>query len=90
MEYTIEGERMYSIADSLRDEGIQQGIEQGRVEESQRILLRQLEKRFGLTESERAAVTMCTDTAKLESAADLLVDPDPSKESVLSLLQSGQ
>jgi hypothetical protein len=86
MEYTIEGERMYSIADSLRDEG----IEQGRVEESQRILLRQLEKRFGLTESERTALTKCTDTDKLEAAADLLVDPDPSKESVLRLLESGQ
>lgn len=94
MEYTIEGERMYSIADSLRDEGIElgrrEGIELGRVEESQRILLRQLEKRFGLTESERALVMNCAETDRLETAADLLVDPDPSKDSVLRLLQSGQ
>ena len=57
---------MYGIADSLRDEGIElgrrEGIELGRVKESQRILIRRLEKRFGLTESERAAVTTCADT----------------------------
>jgi hypothetical protein len=81
---------MYSIADSLRDEGIEQGIEQGRVAESQRILLRLLEKRFGLTESERALVANCADTDRLEEAADLLVAPDASKASVLRLLQSGQ
>ena len=79
---------MYSIADSLRDEGIEQGIEQGRVEESQRILLRLLKKRFGLAESERAAVSRCTDTDNLEAAAERLVEPEATKDTVLGLLRN--
>lgn len=92
MEYTIDGEPMYSIADSLRDEGMElgrrQGLEQGRVEESRRILLRQLEKRFGLTQVERDLVADCAEIENLEAAADLLVQPEAEKEAVLRLLQS--
>ena len=92
MSYTIPGEPMYSIADSLRDEGIEigfrKGRNEGRVEEIRRVLLRQLEKRFDLTDKDRGLVTACTDIDNLEAAAELLIEPDATIDAVLELLQA--
>ena len=95
MSYTIPGEPMYSIADSLRDEGIElgkeqglkQGLEQGRVQELRRVLVRQLGKRFGLTDDDRALVADCADIEDLEAAAERLVEPEATKDTVLGLLR---
>ena len=120
MSYTIPGERMYSIADSLRDEGIEigrreghdegleqgleqglekgrvqgleqgreQGMEQGRVVESRRVLLRLLAKRFDLTDDDRALIAHCSDIEELEAAAELLVEPEATKDAVIELLRN--
>lgn len=94
LSYTIPGERMYSIADSLRDEGIEigrregrdEGLEQGRVVESRRVLLRLLAKRFDLTDDDRALVAHCSVIGNLEAATELLVEPEATKNAVLELL----
>jgi hypothetical protein len=83
MDYTIEGGGMRSVADVLRDRGREDGIGIGRAEQ----LARQLDRRFGLTDSERQVVLNCREVAKLDAAADAFADIDSTKESVLRHLK---
>jgi hypothetical protein len=74
-----EGTRMKSIADVIREEG----LEQGKAD----VLVRQLRRRFGLTEEEEAVVRDCHDAERLDEAAEACVDPDAGKGEILALLR---
>ncbi|MDA3950773.1 MAG: Rpn family recombination-promoting nuclease/putative transposase [Spirochaeta sp.] len=74
-----EGVRMKSIADVIREEG----LEQGKAD----VLVRQLRRRFGLTEEEEAVVRDCHDAERLDEAAEACVDPDAGKGEILALLR---
>jgi hypothetical protein len=86
-----EGTRMRSIADSLREEGmmtgLEQGLEQGVEQGKADVLVRQLRRRFGLTEEEEAIVRDCHDAERLDEAADAFADPEAGKDKILALVK---
>jgi hypothetical protein len=90
-----EGTRMRSIADSLREEGMMTGLEQGMTQGLEQgveqgkadVLVRQLRRRFGLTEEEEAIVRDCHDAERLDEAADAFADPEAGKDEILALLK---
>jgi hypothetical protein len=86
-----EGKRMRSIADSLREEGMVTGLERGMTQGLEQgkadVLVRQLRRRFGLTEEEEAVVRECHDAERLDEAAEAFADPEIGKDEILSLLR---
>ncbi len=74
-----EGKRMKSIADAIREEG----LEQGKVD----VLVRLLRRRFGLTAEEEAIFRECHDAERLDEAADAFADPEAGKDEILALLE---
>ena len=73
----------------LKEKGREEGLERGRGEGKAALLARQLNRRFGLSPDEMAEVRECRDTNRIESAADLLFEPDVTKEQILRLLSKG-
>jgi hypothetical protein len=61
-------------------------IELGELQEKQKVLVRQLNKRFGLTEAETALIMAETSREKLDQALDEILFAE-NKEQVLRLLQ---
>ncbi len=74
-----EGKRMKSIADAIREEG----LERGKAD----VLVRQLRRRFGLTAEEETIVRECHDAERLDEAADAFADPEVGKDEILALLE---
>jgi hypothetical protein len=67
--------------------GLKEGMEKGRLNTEQSILMRLLEHKFGITEQERALILATEDSEVLERALDKVVDAT-SKDQVLGTLES--
>ncbi len=73
----------------LKEKGREEGLERGRGEGKAALLARQLNRRFELSPDEVTQVRECRETSWIESAADLLFEPDVTKEQILRLLSKG-
>jgi len=85
--YTGVGETMISWAEARRQEGHKQGIEQGLNEGLVTALLRQVERKFSVTEAERERIRAVSDPEKLQTALDEIIEPDATVQSVLERLE---
>lgn len=73
---------MPTLAERLIEKGKIEGIAAGKAEgkaegillEKQETLIRLLERKFGITDAERAQVSGCRDTDKLTAALDEILD----------------
>jgi hypothetical protein len=91
-------EAYMTIAEKLRKEGMEQGIEEGiekglkegelkgKLKDKQQVLIRQLSKKYSLTEQEREHISSITDPDKLDRALDEIVVAE-TKEQVLNQLE---
>ena len=87
-----------TIAEKLRKEGMEQGIEEGiekglkegelkgKLKDKQQVLIRQLSKKYSLTEQDRQHISSITDPDKLDRALDEIVVAE-TKEQVLNQLE---
>ena len=67
------------------ERGLEQGIDQGELIMQRAVLTRQLERKFGLSETERTRIEACKDRDALDAALDEIVVAT-SKSAVLSKL----
>jgi hypothetical protein len=79
-------EAYMTIAEKLRKEGMEQGIEEGKIQEKQQVLVRLLSKKHALTEQDKKNIYSTTDPDKLDLALDEIVVAE-TKEQVLKLLE---
>ena len=70
---------MISWAEARRQEGLEQGLT--------KTLLRQVDRRFSVTNADRERVRSAADPEKLQAALDEIIEPDATLESVLRLLE---
>jgi len=68
-----------------RNEGLEQGLEEGSLQRSREVLIRQLDRKFGLTAAERERILSCDDSAALDAALDEIITAD-AKPAVLNKL----
>jgi hypothetical protein len=68
------------------EQGIEKGIEEGKIQEKQQVLIRQLTKKYSLTEQDRQHISSITDPDKLDRALDEIVVAE-TKVQVLKLLE---
>ena len=85
--YTEMGNTMISWAEARRQEVLKQGIEQGLEQGLTKTLLRQVERKFSVTNAERECIQAVADPEKLQAALDEIIEPDATLESVLKLLE---
>ena len=81
-EFKEQKEVYMTIGEKLKKKGIEEGIEKAKQED----LIRQLDKKFSLTEEERDAIKKVKDINKLDAAIDAFVFAE-TKEEVLKLLR---
>jgi hypothetical protein len=62
-----------------------QGLEEGSLQRSREVLIRQLDRKFGLTAAERESIMACEDQTSLDAALDEILDAS-SKALVLAKL----
>jgi len=74
------------IMPSLAERLIKQGESKGEIKGKQELLIKQLRRKFNLTHGEEKMISSVTDEAKLEAAAEAILDAK-SKDEVLKLLQ---
>ena len=67
------------------EEGLRHGVERGALQRSRDVLIRQLDRKFGLTEAESERIMACADQASLDAALDEILDAS-SKAQVLEKL----
>ena len=81
---------MDELIEQGKEEGIAQGKEEGREEgellDKQKVLVRLMDKRFGLTEEETAIIMAETSREKLDQALDEILFAE-NKVQVLTVLQ---
>jgi len=65
--------------------GMEQGLEKGVLSEKRAVLIRQLSRRFSLSDDERSRIESCGDRDALDAALDEVVVAD-AKDSVLAKL----
>lgn len=53
-----------------RNEGLEQGMEQGSLRHSREALIRLVDRKFGLTDAERERIMVCHDQGALDAALD--------------------
>jgi hypothetical protein len=75
-------EAYMTIAEKLKKEG----IEEGKIQEKQQVLIRLLSKKHSLTEQDKQNISSITDPDKLDLALDEIVIAE-TKEQVLKLLE---
>ena len=68
------------------EKGKEEGERIGRLDEKQEVLIRQMEKKFGLTADERDRIQSTKDLDKLDSALDVILSA-ATKEEVLAKLR---
>jgi len=78
-------EIMPSLAEKLIKQGKQQGKQEGEIKGKQDVLIKQLRRKFGLSSSEEKMIRSVTDEAKLDAAAEAVLDAK-SKDEVLKML----
>ena len=69
-----------------KEEGMQEGLQQGEILDKQKVLRRQLDKKFGLTEKESQIISNQPNPELLDKALDEVLFAN-SKEEVLKHLQ---
>jgi predicted transposase/invertase (TIGR01784 family) len=82
--HEIEGGYM-TFAQEMVEKGRNEGLETGSLQRSREVLVRQLDRKFGLTEAERDRILSCGDSDALDAALDEIITAD-AKASVLSKL----
>jgi hypothetical protein len=90
--HEIEGGYM-TWAEAKRKEGVEEGLQQGReqgaqegsLQRSRDVLIRLLERKFGLTDRERERISACGDQGALDAALDEILDAE-TKAQVLTHL----
>ncbi len=80
------GGRVMPYVTSWERIGIEKGKQEGRIEDKQEVLIRQLSKKFSLTEEDRETIKNTIDVNKLDAAIDAFVFAQ-TKEEVLKLLR---
>ncbi|TVQ22215.1 MAG: hypothetical protein EA383_15805, partial [Spirochaetaceae bacterium] len=81
--YTEMGKTMISWEEARRQEGLQQGLHEGLVA----TLLRQVDRKFSVTQAERERIRAASDPEKLQAALDEIIEPAATRESVLKRLE---
>ncbi|TVQ18486.1 MAG: hypothetical protein EA382_17650 [Spirochaetaceae bacterium] len=66
-------------------QGLEQGLEQGSLQRSREVLIRLVNRKFGLTDAERERIMACEDQSALDAALDEILDAG-SKAQVLARL----
>ncbi|HKJ85907.1 MAG TPA: Rpn family recombination-promoting nuclease/putative transposase, partial [Spirochaetia bacterium] len=74
-----------TYAEELLQEGLEQGMQRGVLSEKRAVLIRQLSRRFSLSDDERSRIESCGDRDALDAALDEVVVAD-AKDSVLAKL----
>jgi flagellar biosynthesis/type III secretory pathway protein FliH len=78
-------EDLMSYADVLKREGlergIQEGLEEGRLQEKGEVLIRQLHRKFTHTAADRQRIHETEDPAALDAALDEIVIADSNRDS---------
>ncbi|TVQ26782.1 MAG: hypothetical protein EA383_04505, partial [Spirochaetaceae bacterium] len=64
-----------------------QGLEQGLHEGLVATLLRQVDRKFSVTQAERERIRAASDPEKLQAALDEIIEPAATRESVLKRLE---
>ena len=82
--FDVEGGFM-TYAQKMLKEGVEQGLERGSLQRSREVLIRLVDRKFGLTEAERERIMVCEDQAALDAALDEFALAE-SKEQVLAKL----
>jgi predicted transposase YdaD len=82
----LPGSRFRRIAMTIADRLERKGRKEGRIDEKQELLERQLERKFGLTERERKGIRSRRDPKQLDAALDAILFAD-SKDVVLAHLR---
>ena len=85
VDLSLGGETFMTIAEKLIEEGREKGKEEGVLLVKQEVLVRQLDKKFGLNKREKEAIRACGDKEKLDNAIDAFVTA-PDKNEVLGEL----
>ena len=76
-----------TIAEKLRNEGRSQGRAEGTLGERREVLIRQLSKKFGLSDEERGLIEATDDLDRLAAALDEILFAE-TKQQVLDKLSS--
>ena len=79
-------EDLMTYGEMLETKGREEGREQGRVIEKQAVLIRQLSRKFGVSEAERESIRGVGDPDRLDAALDEFVVAE-TKEAVLEKLK---
>ena len=92
MNYTIEKDKIFELyKDKCREEKVMLTIAEqlkleGEIIEKQNVLIKQLSKKFGLTEEEKSFIKSVKDRAKLDKALEEILTEE-SKEVLLNYLK---
>ncbi len=70
---------------TFAQEMLERGVQKGSLERSREVLIRQLDRKFGLTDAERKRISACEDQAALDAALDEILDAE-TKGQVLAKL----
>jgi hypothetical protein len=76
---------MSSFAEKLIKQGEERGKIEGKIKGKQDVLIKLLRRKFGLPPSDEKMIRSVTDEAKLDAAAEAILDAK-SKDEVLKLL----
>jgi predicted transposase/invertase (TIGR01784 family) len=82
--HEVEGGYM-TYAQEMRREGLQEGRQQGSLQHSREVLVRQMDRKFGLTDAERKRIMACEEQQAMETALDIILEAE-TKEQVLAML----
>lgn len=74
-----------SVAEEFEKRGEERGEKRGRIEDKQQVLIRQLDRKFGLGADERSRIQATLDPEKLDAALDAVLFAE-SKAEVLAHL----
>jgi predicted transposase/invertase (TIGR01784 family) len=80
VDLTLGRETFMTIAESLIERGKEKGKEEGVLEDKQYVLIRQLDKKFGLTEREKESILACRNKEKLDRCIDVILTANHKSE----------
>ncbi len=79
-------ETLMTTAEKLIEQGLQRGLERGSLLNEKEILIKQISKKFGISEKERSFIMAMEDKAKLDLALDEILFAE-SKDVLLDILK---
>jgi predicted transposase/invertase (TIGR01784 family) len=89
MRYRDSEEAVMTYGEKLLKEGLEKGLEKGRLREKQEVLRRQLSRKFQLNREEAELIDSCDDSRALDEALDEIILAT-SKEQVLEHLRGSE